>query len=157
MRRSVGSYFAAVALTATLIGGLGISQAQEAPEKKYAQGEVASKTEQFKTIGKSDKAYKDALAAVDLAGALKLVDKPAAFKGTVVQLFQPRGGTLLILNFAKDYKTAMTAVLRKADYAAFPDLATLKDKEVVVSGTISTYQERPQIALTKPEQIKVVK
>lgn len=147
-----------LAVAALVVAGLSPAFAQGGAERpKLVQSEAASKTEQFKTVGKTDKAYKDALPATDLGGALKLVDKPAAFKGTVVKLFEPRGGTMVILNFAKDYKAAITVVLRKSDYGAFPDVASLQDKEVLVTGKVTTYQERPQLELTKLEQIKLVK
>lgn len=158
MNRTFGSILAVGALAAALGVGFAPARAQEKGEKvKLAQSEAASKTEQYKTVAKTDKAYKDAHASTDLAGALKLVDKPATFKGTVVKLFEPKGRTMVILNFAADYKTAITAVLRKSDFAAFPDVAALQDKEVLVSGKVTTYQDRPQIELTKPDQIKLVK
>lgn len=140
-----------------LVAGLGIGslpvQAQNDPPP--GQREVASKTEQFKTVTKTDRPYRDAAPATDLNVGLKLVGKPAVFRGTVVKLFEPDG--LLILNFAKDYRTAITAVLRKRDFSAFPDMGSLLDREILIHGIVSTHQGRPQIELTKPEQIRLVK
>lgn len=155
MNRTIGAILAVAALGASLAIGMVPALAQGDGGKKLAQSEVASKTEQFKSVAKTDKAYKDAAPGTDLSVALKLVDKPAVFKGTVVKLFDPEG--LLILNFAKDYRTAITAVLRKKDFSAFPNMATLKDQEILISGTVTTYQGRPQIELTKPDQIRIVK
>ncbi len=100
---------------------------------------------------------KKALPATDLAGAKKQVGKAAAFVGTVDRTFTPKGNGLVILNFAKDYKTAVTGVVRAKDFAKFPDLKALQGKKVLVSGTVQDYKGRPEIALSAPSQVKIVK
>src|SRR5215831_4955707 len=72
--------------------------------------------------------------AHDLDGAHKVLGQPGAFKGTVTQIFEERDGDLLILDFDKNYRMAMTAILRNADFPKFPDMRMLQDKELVVSG-----------------------
>lgn len=140
-----------IALTcaATLFGG---SLALAAGNPQTA---AASKTAKF-----SEAPAKDAAAALD-AKALdeikKQTGKEAQVKGKVDRLFVPKGGKLVILNFAKDYKSAISAVVFKESFAVFPDLTTLEGKDVLISGQVVDYQGRPEIKLRKLDQIKLIK
>ena len=89
--------------------------------------------------------------------AEKLIGKAGSFKGTVSKAFTPRNGGLVILNFDDDYKSAMTAVLKKSDFAKFPDLSELVGKEVVVSGKFMDFKGSPEIELSDPKQVALVK
>jgi hypothetical protein len=84
------------------------------------------------------------------------VGKTSSFKGTVSKLFEERDGDLVVLDFDPNYKTALTAVLKNADFSKFPDMSTLVGKEVIVSGKFVDYQGRAQVELTDPGQIKLV-
>ena len=130
---------------------------QGAKQDRPAQAAVASKATAFASVPASDASVKKALAATDLAGAKKQAGKPASFVGTVDRTFTPKGNGLVILNFAKDYKTAVTGVVRANDFAKFPDLKALQGKKVLVSGTVQDYKGRPEIALSAPSQVKIVK
>ena len=125
--------------------------AQESP-----QTAVASKTAKFETVKKTDASYLKAIDAHDFAAADKLLSQAGSFKGTVVKAFSPRSGTVLILNFDADYKTALTAVLKKADFTNFPDVSQLVGKEVVISGTFTKFNGASQVELVKPSQISIV-
>lgn len=120
------------------------------------QAEAASKTAKFATVQKSAREFTDALEAKDLAAAKKLLGKEASFKGKVVRLFSPASNNLVILNFARDYKTALVAVVRKEHFALFPDLKSLEGKEVLVTGKIEDYRGQTQAAVTKLDQIRLV-
>jgi hypothetical protein len=128
-----------------------------AAAQKKRQGEVASKTAAFGTVAKGDDAYQKARDAHDLEGAHTVLGQAGAFKGTVTQLFEERDGDLAILDFDRNFRTAMTAIVRNPDFPKFPDLKALEGKEIVVSGKFTEYQGRAQIELTDPEQIKVVR
>ncbi|MEP6706644.1 MAG: hypothetical protein ABJC05_03950 [Pyrinomonadaceae bacterium] len=130
---------------------------QDRDPLKPLQHVVASKTARFGTLDKDDAAYKNALDAHDLAGALKLVGKEGSFKGTVSKFFEERDGDLIVFDFDPNYRIALTAVLRNADFPKFPDVKTLEGKEVVLSGKFVDYHGKAQIELTDPKQIKVVK
>src|SRR3989441_10464423 len=71
---------------------------------------VASKTAKFGAVDKDDAAYKNALDAHDLAGALKLVSKAGAFRGTVSKLYEGRDGDMIVFDFDPNYRIALTAV-----------------------------------------------
>src|SRR4051812_13232366 len=104
-----------------------------------AQSEGASKSAEFGTVFKTDKQNQEAHDAKDLEGAKKLIGKEGVFKGTVAKVFTPKSNSVVILNFAKDYKTAVSAVVKKEDFSKFPDLQTLEKKEVLVSGKVVDY------------------
>jgi hypothetical protein len=131
--------------------------AQERGPQKKSQREVASKTVSFAIINKSDEAYQKARDAHDLDGAHQALAQTGSFKGAVSQLFEERENDLVILDFDKNFRTALTAVLRNADFPKFPDMKALEGKEIVVSGKFTDYQGRAQIELTEPGQIKIVK
>ena len=118
------------------------------------QADVASATATFGKVAKTNEVYKSALDAHALEDALKMVAKEGAFKGTVAKLYEPRG--LVIVEFDENYKTALTAVLRTANFTNFPALTNLIGKEVLVTGKFIKYRESAEIVLTNPEQIKVV-
>ena len=125
-----------------------------AAKPRTKQGDVASATAKFGKIAKTDDTYKSALEAHALDDALKSVGKDGAFKGTVTRVFELR--SLAILNFDANYRNALTAVVQAANFTNFPALTNLVGKEVVVTGKFTDYQGRAQIALSDPEQIKVV-
>jgi hypothetical protein len=128
-----------------------------APKKpaKPTQADVASLTASFGKIAKTDDQYKSALDAHALADALKMVDKDGAFKGTVAKVFEPRG--LAIVEFDENYRTALTAILKGANFTNFPALTNLVGKEVVVMGKFIKYRDSAEIVLDKPEQVKIVR
>lgn len=134
-----------------------IGAAQERGTPKKMQKEVASGTAIFATVARTDDAYQNARDAHDLDGAHHALGQPGSFKGTVSQLFEQRDGDLAILDFDKNYRTALTAIVRNADFAKFPELKPLEGKEIIVSGKFTDYQGRAQIQITDPDQIKLVK
>jgi hypothetical protein len=130
---------------------------QDRDPMKPLQHIVASKTAKFGTVDRDDAAYKNALDAHDLAGAQKLVGKEGSFKGTVSKFFEERDGDLIVFDFDPNFRTALTAVLRNADFPKFPDVKTLDGKEIIVSGKFVDYHGKAQIELTDPKQIRIVK
>ncbi len=123
---------------------------------KPTQASVSLK-KSFATVSATDALVKKALDAKDLSGAKKLADKPGAFKGKVVKVYSPKGNNLIILNFATDFKTALTAILRKENFAKFSKMDNLLDKNVLVTGKFTLYKDTPQILLTEISQIKIIK
>ena len=130
--------------------------AQPARPVRPSQSEAASKDAKFGAIAKADAAYTNTLDAHALDEAFKQADKPGAFKGIVSGVYEPRGNAMAILNFDKNYRSAMTALLRNENFSKFPELKTLTGKEVVVSGKLVQFQGRTEIILTSPDQIKIV-
>jgi hypothetical protein len=130
---------------------------QDRDPMKPLQHVVASKTAKFETADKDDAVYKNALDAHDLAGAQKLFGKEGSFRGTVSKFFEERDGDLIVFDFDPNFRTALTAVLRNADFPKFPDVKMLDGKEIIVSGKFLDYHGKAQIELTDPKQIRIVK
>ncbi|WP_309690200.1 hypothetical protein [Armatimonas sp.] len=126
------------------------------PEPAKPQASVASKSAKFGTVKAADGSVTKALKATDLAGAKKLVGKDGAFEGTVVKVFSPSSNGLVILNFDKNYRNALTAVLRVKNYADFPDMQSLKGKHVLISGKFEDFKGSSEVVLTKPDQVKLI-
>jgi hypothetical protein len=135
----------------------GANPVQERDATKSPQHLVASKTAKFKTIAKDDPLYKNALDAHNLDGAHKLVGKEGSFKGTVDRLFEAGGGDMVVFDFDPNFRTALTAVLKKTEFPKFPVIKELTGKEIVVSGKFAEYHGKAQIELSDPKQIRVVK
>ena len=121
-----------------------------------SQSELASKTAKFETVTAADTSVKGALDAHDLKAAAGMVGKSGSFTGTVTKTFSPRSGTVLILNFDSDYKTALTAVIKRADYGKFPDLTKLEGKKVLITGKFTDFHDATQIELSSADQIKLI-
>ena len=127
-----------------------------ADAKPTPQAELASKTAKFEKVAKADDAYKKALDAHALADAQKQIDKEGAFKGMVAKVFEPRSGAMVILNFDENYQSALTAMTRKENFDKFPALTNLIGKEVLITGKFAQFQNRVEMVLTNPAQIKLV-
>lgn len=141
------SVFVATLLAVFALGAL----AQDSPQSR-----AASKKAKFDTIATTDDAIKKALDAHDLQAAAKLVGRNGSFTGTVTKIFSPRSGTIVILNFDRDYKTALTAVVKRDDFGRFPDLTALEGKQVLVTGKFVDFKGATEIDLSKLDQIKIV-
>jgi DNA/RNA endonuclease YhcR with UshA esterase domain len=146
-------------LAVALLTTVSVVHAQKAndtkPERK-PQSAVAAKGKSFATVAATDAAVKNAGKADDLDAAKKQIGKTAAFTGTVDRVFAPKGNSVVLLNFAKDYKKAVVGAVAAKDFAAFPDLKTLKGKKVLVSGKVVEYKGQPQLELTDAAQIKII-
>lgn len=125
------------------------------PDRK-PQAELANKAA-FATIPAADPGLKKALGAHGMDAAKKLIGKEGAMQGTVTKVFTPKSNARVILNFDKDYKKALVAVVKAADFAKFPNLEMLKDKRVLVSGKFVEYNGAPELSLTDASHVKIVK
>jgi DNA/RNA endonuclease YhcR with UshA esterase domain len=154
-----GSFVAGIFALVALGGAAGL-RAQDDDRGKHSkesQKSVASKSVKFGTVAKSDKLYMSAIDVHDKNGAAKMLGQDGAFRGKVEQIYTPRTGSILILNFDENHKNALTAVLKQSDFSGFPDMSQLEGKQIVVSGKFSDFKGEPQIVLTEPKQISIVK
>ena len=119
-----------------------------------SQSKVAAKGA-FPTVKAA--AIKGAKPATDLAGAKKLVGKTATFVGTVDKVFETKSHGVVLLNFAKNYKSALIGAVDAKHFAAFPDLAQLKGKKITVTGKVVIFNGAPEVELEKAGAIKIVK
>ncbi|RYG68123.1 hypothetical protein EON80_12295 [bacterium] len=130
------------------------AQKKKKKSKYPPQTQFALKTP-FPTVGAS--VLKGAIPATNLVAAKAAVGKNAVVVGTVSQSFVVGGGTIVLLNFAKDYKTAVVGAIKKESFGNFPSLATLTGKKVAISGKVVLYKGHPEVELTARNAIKLVK
>jgi hypothetical protein len=100
---------------------------------------------------------KGAISATDLTAANRAVGKKVSVVGTVNKVFVPGGGSIVLLNFAKDYKSAVVGAIKAKDFRNFPVLAILTGKKVAISGKMISYKGHPEVELSEPGSIKIVK
>lgn len=127
------------------------------PPAKFAaqsQGKVALKSA-FPTV--SSKQLRGALAATDLVAARKSIGKTALVVGVVSEVFTPKSGSIVLLNFASNYKNALVGAVKAADFRKFPPLQSLKNKKVALRGKVITYRGRPEMELQTAGAIRLVK
>lgn len=100
--------------------------------------------------------------ATDTAGLKAAIGKAATVHGTVwrASWYQDR---ILFINFkGVDRNTGFTAIARKParealDAAFDGDVAvSLEGRAVEITGTVVMYREKPEIEITRPEQVKIV-
>lgn len=143
--------------------GAGVAAAHAAAQKEKAadrpaqksQASLAAKTA-FATVAANDPALAKATPAADIAAVRKLSGREAALQGTVAKVYASDGNGIVILNFSKNFREAATAVVKPSNYAKFPDLLTLTNKKVLVTGRVREFRGRPEIELTEASQVKVV-
>lgn len=98
-----------------------------------------------------------ALDARNLALLNKSVGKTALCIGVVDKVYAPKNGAMVLLNMAPNYKTALVGMVRARDFRQFPNLQLLKGKRVALRGKIVSYRGKPEIELTAPGAIQIVK
>ena len=148
---SAASVAASALFCAAFVCAPAFSQTEKPPQKS-----VASKAA-FGTIASADAKVKSASDPKDLTKAGKMAGKTGIFSGMVAQVYAMKGNNMVLLNFDKDYKAAVTGVVRAKSFSKFPDLETLKGKKVLVSGKVEDYKGRPEIVLDSLDDIKIVK
>lgn len=154
-----GRHVLATLIALVLLTSLAAAQRDqsEQPRKEYpAQASVATK-QTFETISPASSEVARAIEAADLATLRKQIGKRAAFKGKVVKVYTSPNNSIVILNFARNYREAAVAVLKPDHYARFPAMETLKDQNVLVTGKVVTYQDRPEIELVRPDQVRIIR
>lgn len=129
-------------------------KAAPAQKRGVQQSKIALKSA-FPNVSKN--ALKGALDAKNLAISKKSVGKVAVFTGTVVRVYAPKSGAMVLLNFAQNYKSALVGIVKKQDFRRFPDLQTLKGKPVALRGKVVLYKGAPEIELSQSGAIRLVK
>lgn len=96
----------------------------------------------------------EGLPVIDWKDAGRFIGKDVIVQGRIVATGRSR--TIIFLNF--DMGRSFTAIIRKKHEDAFPKPpdAMYAGKLVQIRGTITTYRSKPQIEVTRPEQIKAI-
>ena len=94
-------------------------------------------------------------ATIGSAEASKWIGKQVTVTGVVAQVsLRP---SLVFLNFDKAYPNNLfTAIVRNKNTNEFENLPSLRGKAVSVTGKIQDYNGKPEMALTRKEQLKLL-
>jgi len=82
-------------------------------------------------------------------------------KGTVKEVFTPRSGARKLVNYDGINRGDFNLMIPKEAFEALNSAFggdfdnAVKGKTIVATGRVSLYREKPQIEVTKPEQIKI--
>ncbi len=122
--------------------------------QRFDQSAVASKTARFETVSANSPEVARALKSDDLAGGTQLAGRTGSFTGTVFSVYNSTSS--VYVDFAQDWHKALSADLKQANAAKFPDMKSLKGKRVVITGVFSLYDKtHPEIDLLSPSQVKI--
>ena len=97
------------------------------------------------------------LSATDLDGLRNHLLQEVAATGVVTKIHRTRSGSAAILNFAEDYRQAVTARIYSEAQGNFPDLDSLVGKTVTVRGPVCFDRGVFRIQMTNSEQLSVAK
>lgn len=87
--------------------------------------------------------------------AAQHVGSTATVEGVVSQVSISRKGTIFI-NFGGRYPNhVFYGVIFKGNAGRFPNAQTLEGHTVAISGTIKSYEGKPEIIISSPSQIEV--
>ncbi|MFM7186217.1 MAG: hypothetical protein ACKO14_00215 [Armatimonadota bacterium] len=140
-------------LLCPIAGGFG----QETPDAaKPAQSAVAVKHKEFASIKADADVVKKAIHATDLLAFKDKTGKEITITGKVYTVFAPKSHSIVLLNFASNYKDAITVAVKAKDFSNFPDLRKLKDKQVVVTGKCIDYKGQPELEISQLKQLQVI-
>lgn len=100
--------------------------------------------------------------AGDVQKILAAKGKDVAVRGQVHEVFTPKSGTVIILNFGSNHRECFKAVVYKRNFEKFDGGAAaikkmVEGKTIIVEGVVSEYQKLPQITINIPSQLKVEK
>lgn len=95
----------------------------------------------------------DKIPEYDYTEAPDHIGERAVVKGTVVKVFTAKSG-VTFLDFCEDfYDCPFSAVIFASDLKKFQDVSKFQ-REVLITGTIKSYQGKAEIIINNPEQIK---
>lgn len=93
------------------------------------------------------------IGTIDYTEASAHVGEYASVRGTLVDAYTSKTGTVF-LDFCKSYKTCpFTAVIFADDAKKFGDLSRYQGISLTLTGKISSYQGKAEIVLSSPSQI----
>jgi hypothetical protein len=97
----------------------------------------------------------------DDAGIRAATGQVATIQGKVSRVGATESGSITFINFDGNERGKFVVIVRKdrlSEVAAASggDLQSLVDKTVVVHGTIELFRNAPQIAITKPDQLRII-
>ncbi|MFY8053490.1 MAG: hypothetical protein ACOVP2_12785 [Armatimonadaceae bacterium] len=126
-------------------------ESQDAP--KPAQSAVAAKDKKFTVVKADTDSVKKAIHATDLLAFKDKTGKEITITGKVYAVFAPKSHSIVLLNFASNYRDAISVAVKAKDFANF---RKLKDKQVLVTGKCIDYKGQPELEISQLKQLQVI-
>jgi len=93
---------------------------------------------------------------VGISDAASLIGEDACVSARVLRVYTSRAGNTF-LDFCADYRQCpFASVIFEPDREKFGDLNKLRGRRVEIRGLVSMYQERAEIIIRDPDQIRVL-
>jgi hypothetical protein len=106
------------------------------------------------TLCLSAPAKADGTAVISDADAKSHVGETGKVEGVVTKVSVGKSGTVF-LNFGDAFpKQSFTAMIPADQKKSFGDVKRFEGQKVAVNGKIQTYRDKPEIVVSKPEQIE---
>jgi hypothetical protein len=99
----------------------------------------------------------------DLSQLSQMISRDTLVIGKVETVFIPKGENKVILNFGSDFRNCFKAVIDQRDFEKWGTKDPQKIRKmfegqyVAVDGLVTEFQRKPQIAVTLPHQLRMVK
>src|SRR3989338_3370969 len=124
------------------------------PELRQAYENIVKKLlTAYKSSPATATAVPTSIGVIEYTDAPAHVGEYASVRGTLVEAYTSKSGTVF-LDFCQSYKTCpFTAVIFADDAKKFGDLSRYEGTVVTISGKISLYQNKAEIILSSPSQI----
>ena len=91
---------------------------------------------------------------IDFHDAAAHTGETACVTGRVLRVYTSRAGNTF-LDFCSDYRSCpFTSVIFSSDAKKFGNLQSLSGRQVEIHGEITSYQNKPEIIIRSPEQIR---
>lgn len=129
---------------------------QEIKVNKHEVNEPGDKTENNSDKDNNTSANKQtSLQTISSPEVKNHIGDSLIVRGFIAHIF--RTDKVAYLNFEKKFpKNLLTATIFPDNFNEFGDLSKYNKKNVEIAGKISMYKNKPQIILTKSDQIKIV-
>lgn len=110
----------------------------------------------FSAAPRNGAAVRSAYDAQDVAALSNLAGKTACVRGAAAKVYLASSGRFAAIDFDKDYKKALVAIVMASSIPRLQCLQALSGKSVLVSGKVQMYQGRPQIVIDSTKQIRII-
>jgi len=93
---------------------------------------------------------------ITAAEAKSHIEKNVTVEGMVSEVHHARSGKVILIDIGGRYpNNTFTAVILQDAFNKFPNVDSLANKTIDVTGQIKDYRGRPEIILDDPAQLKV--
>ncbi|MFA6414941.1 MAG: phospholipase D-like domain-containing protein [Candidatus Paceibacterota bacterium] len=127
------------------------------PELRRAYENILKKLlDAYKSNAAAGAAASVSIGTITITEAAKHIGETASVHGTLVKAYTSASGTVF-LDFCQSYKACpFSGVIFADDAKAFGDLSRYVGQTVTLTGKISSYQDKAEIVLSDPAQLRAI-